>query len=140
MQREYKIRQVSWVSIFGNAILSVFKIVVGIFSGSLSVLADGIDSATDIIASVVTLIAAKIMTKPPDIRFSYGYGKADIIATKVLSFIIFFAGAQLAISTVSEIIEGEIRELPGMLAIYVTILSIAGKILWLYISAEWARN
>jgi cation diffusion facilitator family transporter len=128
MNREKQIKKVSWFSILGNAFLSVLKISIGIISGSLAVLADGIDSATDIVASVVTLIDAKIMLKPPDMRFPYGYAKADNIATKVLSFIIFFAGAQLAISTLTDLIEGEVREIPGMLAIYVTLVSIAGKI------------
>lgn len=128
MNRERQIKKVSWISIAGNALLSVLKIVIGIISGSLAVLADGIDSATDIVASVVTLVAAKIMSKPPDMRFPYGYVKADTIATKVLSFIIFFAGAQLAISTIQDIIDGNIREIPGLVAMYVTLLSIAGKI------------
>ncbi len=129
MKREAYIRRASWVSIFGNAILSVLKIIVGIISGSLAVLADGIDSATDIVGSVVTLVAARIMSKPPDLRYPYGYVKADTIATKVLSFIIFFAGAQLAISTVEGFIEGQVREIPATLAIYVTIVSIIGKVL-----------
>jgi len=129
MVRETKIRQASWISIIGNALLSVIKIITGLVSGSLAVLADGIDSATDIAGSVVTLIAARIMSKPPDIRFPYGYAKADIIATKVLSFIIFFAGAQLAISAVQGLAGGEVRKLPTLLAIYVTLISVAGKII-----------
>ncbi len=129
MSREGKIRKASWISVVGNSILSVLKIVVGIVSGSLAVLADGIDSATDVVASVVTLVAAKIMSKPPDLRYSYGYIRADTIATKLLSFIIFFAGAQLAIYTASDLIEGNVREIPSMIAIYVTVFSIAGKLL-----------
>ena len=53
--------------------------------------------------------------------------KAETVATKLLSFIIFFAGAQLLISTVSRIINHEPREMPGIVAIYVTIISIIGK-------------
>jgi cation diffusion facilitator family transporter len=46
----------------------------------------------------------------------------------VLSFIIFFAGAQLAISTIHNLIEGSSREIPSVVAIYVTIASIFGKL------------
>ena len=119
----------SWIAVIGNAILSVVKIVAGIVSGSLAVLGDGIDSATDIVTSMITLITARIMNRPPDPKFPYGYLKADTIATKALSFVILFAGAQLAISTISNWIEGKEKDLPAMLAIYVTIFSIAGKIL-----------
>lgn len=123
------IKKASWISIIGNAVLSILKIVVGFISGSLAVVADGIDSASDIITSIITLITAKIISKPPDVKFPYGYEKADTIASKILAFIIFFAGAQLAISTGSKLIEGEIGEMPSLIAIYVTIISIAGKLL-----------
>ncbi len=119
----------SWVGVIGNALLSLLKIIAGIFSGSLAVVADGIDSASDIITSLITLFTARILKKPPDIKYPYGYQKADTIATKALAFVILFAGAELAINTVRHFIEGKERELPGMLAIYVTILSIAGKFL-----------
>ena len=119
----------SWVGVIGNAILSLLKIIIGIVSGSLAVIADGIDSASDIVTSLITLFTARIMMRPPNIRYPYGYMKADTIATKALAFVILFAGAQLAISTVRNFIQGAERELPGMLAIYVTIVSIAGKLL-----------
>lgn len=129
MQEDHKkIRKASWVSIIGNALLSVLKLVIGFVSGSMAVIADGIDSASDILASVVTLIAARIISKPPDPKFPFGYAKADTIATKVLSFIIFFAGAQLAITTITTLVENVTREIPSMIAIYVTVFSIAGKL------------
>ena len=119
----------SWVGVIGNAFLSLLKIVIGIISGSLAVIADGIDSASDIVTSLIILFTARIMMRPPNIRYPYGYMKADTIATKALAFVILFAGAQLAISTVRNFLQGTERELPGMLAIYVTILSIIGKFL-----------
>jgi cation diffusion facilitator family transporter len=119
----------SWVGVIGNALLSLLKIVIGIISGSLAVIADGIDSASDIVTSLITLFTARILMRPPNIRYPYGYMKADTIATKALAFVILFAGAQLAISTVRNFLAGTERELPGMLAIYVTIISIIGKFL-----------
>lgn len=125
----HAIRRASWISIFGNAALSILKIVIGFISGSLAVVADGIDSASDIITSIITLVTAKIISKPPDVRFAYGYEKADTIASKILAFIIFFAGAQLAISTGTKLLENETRTMPGAIALYVTIVSIIGKLL-----------
>lgn len=125
----HNIIQASRVAVFGNILLSILKIVAGIVSGSLAVLADGIDSASDIVTSMITLFTAKIMSRPPSPEYPYGYLKADTVATKALAFVILFAGAQLAISTVHGFIEGKERELPGMLAIYVTLVSVAGKTL-----------
>ena len=130
--RKANIVKASWVSIIGNAILSVSKISIGIIAGSLAVVGDGIESASDIIISVITLITAHVLSKPPNIKFPYGYEKADTVATKVLSFIIFFAGAQLAISTTSRLFDETVRELPSMMAIYITVFSIAGKLFLSY--------
>jgi cation diffusion facilitator family transporter len=133
--REQEIKNASWVSILGNAFLSILKIVAGFISGSLAVVADGVDSASDIITSLITLVTARILTKPPDIKYPYGYAKADTIATKVLSFIMFFAGAQLFIATLKRLISGIHPEMPAKLAIYITVISILGKLL-----LAWYQN
>jgi cation diffusion facilitator family transporter len=126
--REKLIVRASWVSIGGNSLLSLLKIVIGLISGSLAVLADGIDSAGDIVASVITLFTAHLVSRPPNLKYAYGYERADTIASKVLAFIVFFAGAQMAISTIIRLIENIPREIPSFIAIYVTVASIFGKI------------
>ena len=118
----------SWVSTIGNAILSAVKMWIGFISGSLAVIGDGIDSATDVIISIAMLFTAKIVNKPPSTRYPFGYEKAESIATKILSMIIFYAGIQMLISSVQNIFSGEARELPGIMAIYVTVFSILGKL------------
>lgn len=129
MNREKLIVSASWISIAGNALLSVLMITVGMIAGSLAVVANGIDSATDIVASVVTLFAAYLMTRPPNLKYVYGYERADSIASKVLAFIIFFAGAQLAITSIQNLAGEFGKELPSTLAIYVTFCSVAGKVM-----------
>lgn len=129
MNREFELKRASWIGILGNALLAAVKVVIGLIAGSLAVVADGIDSMTDIITSVITLFTSRILSRPPDLRFPYGYGKADTIATKALSFIILFAGAQLAISTTQKLIQGNVTQLPSKMAMVVTVFSIAGKFL-----------
>ncbi len=125
--REKKIIRASWLSIVVNALLSVLKIIAGLLTGSLAVIADGIDSASDIITSLITLFTARIISRPPDMRHPYGYDKADTVASKLLAFIIFFAGAQLAISTTNRLISGETNVIPSAIAMAVVSLSIIGK-------------
>jgi cation diffusion facilitator family transporter len=126
--RQKTLIRASWISIFGNAFLALMKIFLGIIAGSLAVIADGIDSSSDIATSVITLFTARLLSKPPNVRFPYGYEKADTVATKALSFVIFFAGAQLAISTLGRLFHPRIVSPPTMLAIYVTLISILGKL------------
>jgi cation diffusion facilitator family transporter len=68
------------------------------------------------------------MKRPPDFKYPYGYLKADTIATKALAFVVLFAGAQLAITTVRNFLDGTERDMPEMTAIYVTLISIIGKL------------
>ena len=122
------IRKASWVGIIGNAFLSVIKITAGILSGSFALLGDGIDSATDIVTSIVTLFTSKIAERPPDDGHPYGHGRAETVATKALSFIIFFAGAQLALTTVRNLFVSNERGIPDFFAFYFVIISIFGKV------------
>lgn len=125
--RTYQIKKASWIGIIGNSFLAVAKIVIGFIAGSYAVIGDGIDTSTDIITYIIILFTARIIAKPPDKKFPYGYKKAETSATKILAFVIFFAGAQLLISTSKQLFEDVSRELPSMIAIYVTIFSIVGK-------------
>jgi len=129
MSREKILIRTSWISTIGNAVLSVSKIIVGLLAGSLAVLGDGIDSATDVIISVVMIFTARIMSRPPSKKYVFGYEKAESVATKILSLVIFYAGVQMLLSSVESIFSDEVKEIPSAIAIYVTVFSIAGKLL-----------
>ena len=129
MSREKILIRTSWVSTIGNAILSASKIIVGLFAGSLAVLGDGIDSATDVIISIVMIFTARIMNRPPSKKYVFGYEKAEGIATKILSLVIFYAGMQMLLSSVANIFSDATKEVPSAIAIYVTVFSIIGKLL-----------
>ena len=128
LHRNKTIRIASIISIIGNAILSVSKIVVGLVSGSLSVLGDGLDSLTDIFISLITLVVSVIIAQPPDKEHPYGHYRAETIATSILAFIIFFIGGQLSLSTAEKLFNHDALRMPETLAVYVTVFSIVGKI------------
>jgi cation diffusion facilitator family transporter len=129
VDRKKILLRTSWVSVVGNAMLSLLKVVAGIISGSMAVLSDGLDSASDVVTSIVILFTSSVISRPPDSKYVYGREKAENIASTVLSFVIFFMGCQIVISSVEQIISRQTRELPFVLAIWVTVASIAGKLL-----------
>lgn len=137
--RSNKILFASWIGIIGNAILAITKILIGWSSHSLAVIGDGIDSSSDVATFVITLFAARIIAKPPDNRFPYGYNRADTLATTFLAFLIMFVGVQLFISSISKIIAPEELEIPSNMAIYVTLFSIVGKIVLLFWQLKIAK-
>jgi len=112
----------------GNALLALLKITIGLVAGSLAVVGDGIDSSTDVIIAMMSLIVASIIARPADAEHPWGHGRAETIATTVLAFILFFAGGQLIIRAFSSIFSGAHSEVPAPLALFVTVFSILGKL------------
>ncbi len=122
-------RTTSVVSMAGNAVLAAAKLWVGAVAGSMAVLADGVDSMADVIISLIMVVASVIVARPPSRRFPFGLDKVENVATLVLSLIIFYAGGRMLASSVGIIVSGQERALPGMVALWVTAGSIAGKLL-----------
>jgi cation diffusion facilitator family transporter len=122
------LKRASIIALVGNAALAAAKLVVGFVSGSLAVLGDGIDSSTDVVIAIVTLFTSRIVDKPGDREHPYGHARAETVATTILSFIVFFAGAQLFVRTAGALLGGEKSQMPSLIAIYVTAISIAGKL------------
>lgn len=127
--RVKQISAASWVGILGNAVLATGKVVAGLLAGSLAVVADGVDSFTDVVTFIITLLTARVIAKPPDHAYPYGRQRAETIATKVFSFVIFFSGTQLAFSALRRFFGDATHATPSPVALYVTAVSIVGKIL-----------
>ncbi|HEY9184122.1 MAG TPA: cation diffusion facilitator family transporter [Salegentibacter sp.] len=84
--------QASFLSILGNAVLAVVKFVTGIFGNSYALIADGIESTTDVFSSFLVLLGLKYSSKPPDENHPYGHGKAEpLITFAVVGFLVVSA-------------------------------------------------
>lgn len=126
------IKKASLVGIVVNAGIAAVKIGVGFLSGSLALIADGFDSSTDVLTSVISFFAARLMNRPPDKEHPYGHGKVEPIAGKLISFVIFSVGFQIALTSVFQIKEGGQTPL-SLPAVAAAGLSIACKLfLWIY--------
>ena len=95
-------RRAGYIAFFGNLALACVKIFLSKVSGSLAVMGDGIDSLTDVAIALMTLIVSTVVSRPGDKEHPWGHGRAETTATMALSFVIFFAGAQLALSSISD--------------------------------------
>lgn len=121
------IRKASVIAFAGNSVLALLKVAVGLATGSLAVLGDGMDSGTDVAIAIMSLFALKIAEKPGDAEHPYGHSRAETLATAALSFIVFFAGAQLFLGALRGLLAADNPPLPGPLALWVSGLSVAGK-------------
>lgn len=80
--------------------LIIIKVVVGIITGSLGVLAQAVDSFLDLFAVIITFVAVRIAARPADIDHPFGHGKAENIAAVVQAILIFLAGGSIIYSAV----------------------------------------
>lgn len=82
----------SYLSIAGNAVLATAKFITGIFGNSYALIADGIESTTDVFSSFLVLLGLKYSSKPPDENHPYGHGKAEpLITFAVVGFLVVSA-------------------------------------------------
>ena len=125
--RLHYIKIAGTIALVGNTILALVKILFAYISGSLAVMGDGIDSSTDVLIAIVTLIISNMINKPSDKEHPWGHGRAETTATMALAFIIFFAGTQLIMQSISKLIDHNNIEPMSYYAIIATIISICGK-------------
>ncbi len=95
-------------TVFG---LVVLKLVVGWFTGSISVLAQAADSLLDILAGVITFSAIRIAANPADKEHPYGHGKVEDVAGALQGILIAIAAGLIIYSSVRRIIAGTSVEL-----------------------------
>src|SRR5699024_12589360 len=84
----------TWVGIFVNLFLTIIKVVGGWFAGSQGLIADGLQSASGIMTSIVILFSVRISNKPINKEHSYGYGQATHVDTLLVALVLFLVGFQ----------------------------------------------
>ncbi|MFH1722184.1 MAG: cation diffusion facilitator family transporter [Candidatus Altiarchaeota archaeon] len=83
------------ISAAATLLLTIVKGGVGILSGSLALTADALHSLTDVVSTVAVWVGLRISQKKPDERFTYGYYKAETIASLVVALMILLAGLEI---------------------------------------------
>lgn len=83
------------VGIAVNVILSVFKMLFGKITNSISITADGLNNLFDAVSSVISLVGFKISGKPADKEHPFGHGRVEYVSALVLAFLIIHTGIDL---------------------------------------------
>jgi cation diffusion facilitator family transporter len=86
-----------------NIILAVAKVTAGLLGNSYVLIADGMESVLDIIASVVIWGGLKFAARPPDVTHPYGHGKAEPLAAGIVAVVVLLVAVGLAVQSVREI-------------------------------------
>ena len=91
------------ISIIVYICLSSLKLIIGYIAHSEALKADGLNNATDIIASIAVLIGLKLSQRPPDDDHPYGHWKSETIASLIASFIMLIVGIQVTYEAITSI-------------------------------------
>lgn len=116
-----------------NLILFIFKIIIGIFTGLISLISEALNNITDFLSCFVTLFGFKLANKPADKDHPYGHQRIEYICGLIVSFICLIIGIILVYSSVIKIInkeEGNYKDdILFMWTMIILIVSIILKIL-----------
>ena len=117
------------VGICLNIILSVFKMIFGALTKSISIVADGVNNLFDAFSSIISLVGFKISGKPADKEHPFGHGRIEYVSALTLAFFILIMGFELAKTSVEKFRNPE-QVIFSWPALIVLVCSIFGKI-WL---------
>ncbi|MBM7694574.1 cation diffusion facilitator family transporter [Peribacillus deserti] len=123
--RESIAKKVAWISVWSNIILTLGKIIVGLYANSDAVFADGIHSAADVFASVIVLLVIKIANKPADEDHPYGHGKAEVIVSGVVGIVLLLVSLYIAYESIVGFFHP--IETPNLIAVWVALFSYVSK-------------
>jgi cation diffusion facilitator family transporter len=118
-------QKVALASIAVSSGLAVVKIVTGLLAGSTSVVADGLESAGDVLASGLVFLGLTLAAKPADSDHPYGHGRAETLTGLLVGLMLL--GTGFAISFHALTLVGEPHAPPAAYAIWPLIASIAIK-------------
>lgn len=121
--------KVSFVTIIGNILLSVMKLIVGFVAHSNAMISDAIHSASDVFSTFVVIIGIKLASKKADKEHPYGHERLECVAAIVLSMVLFITGLGIGATALKNITSGDYNNIavPGILALIAAIISIISK-------------
>lgn len=90
-----------------NILLFISKLVVGILSGSITIVADAVNNFSDLSSSTVSIVGFKLSSKPADSEHPYGHERIEQISALIVALFVFAVGAILAKTSIDKIIKPE---------------------------------
>jgi len=125
-----QIRFVTNLGIVVNIVLAGMKMGVGLFAGSIALVADGIHSLSDMATDVAVLLGVRLGSKEPDKSHQYGHGRAETFVAGLIALVLVIVGAAMIYYAGADITHGNVTE-PRMVMLVAAVVSIIAKE-WLY--------
>ena len=134
MTHEKTAIRTTYFSMIGNAGLAIIKGFAGVWGNSYALIADAIESTTDILSSFLVLLGIKYASKPADKNHPYGHGRAEALITFLVVGFLITSATIIAYESIQNI--GTPHESPKIW----TLLVLAPLIIWKEISFQWVMK
>lgn len=115
------------VGIVSNIILCLMKVIVGMFAGSIAIIADGINNLADASSSVITFIGFKLSSLPEDKEHPYGHARYEYLTGLLVSVLIIVVGVQLLRSSFDKVLNPE-ETVFSLVTVLVLVIAIVMKV------------
>lgn len=133
-QRVKAIYRVTLVGTAVNVVLTIAKLLAGIFGRSSAMVADAVHSASDFATDLVVLVFVRISAKPKDEDHDYGHGKYETLATLIIGLALAAVGIGILVNaarSIAMVMNGGAIPSPEPIALIAAVVSIVAKE-WLY--------
>lgn len=114
----------AYLGIAANAGLAITKGVAGVVGHSYALIADAIESASDILSSLIVVFGMRMAGKPADENHPYGHGKFEPLAAALVSLILFGAAILIAVESVREIVTPHHSPAPFTLLVLLAVIAV----------------
>lgn len=125
-QQAKKVREVTWLSVAINILLTGAKLTVGILGNSQALVADGVHSLSDFVTDGAIILGSRFWSKEPDKDHPYGHGRIETMITIGIAVVLCVAAFGIAIEAIKTIGENS-GQTPGFLVLVVAAVSVVLK-------------
>ena len=136
LTREQGITRTSIIGVIVNVLLSGFKALIGLISGSISIVLDAVNNLTDAVSSVVTIVGIRLARKKPDEKHPFGHGRIEYFSAIIVAGIVIAAGVTSLYESVQKIFHPEMPDYSAASVIIVAAAVLVKIILGRYVIGQ----
>ena len=140
MDEKTIVKKVSKVGIFGNVLLSAFKLIAGLLGNSGAMVSDAVHSLSDVFATFIAYLGVRMSMQPEDEEHPYGHERLESAASLILGVILAVTGLSIASTGVHKLMAGEEIPVPTILPIIAAVVSIVTKEAMFWYTMYYAKK
>jgi len=136
---QQKINQITIWGMIVNIALTIIKTIGGVIIHSVSLVADGIHSLSDLLTDVIVLVSTRAAKRPPDSNHQFGHGKFETVGSQLIGIALLLVGGGIGWTALSSLYQHK-QNFPGPLIVVFAVLSIVAKEILFQYTQKVARK